>query len=554
MPSSPTSRGRGVGGKADPLLLSTSGAETSKAGDSTSSGANKVNPHLDAGVAVEAVEAEHRDKCGSGAGIAAVAGPGGARDLEDVVIASTGDSSTTSVVQQKPYPRWFQFVRRHMFKGWLTTTIILFVIFVLVDFLVKGNTREFYEDLKYASIPVVSILFTWWHVWLGLQMCFYPVHFKGCFEPYLGWQGIVPRRAEVMAQRSCDIMIGNLITIEEIVDRLKPDDFFESLHPVLQECHAKILQKIGEKYWPSIWRLVPESVKEEINKKALEESEALFEPIMVDLKKNIASIFDVKEMCIHQLTSRRELLVDLFQKIGAREFQFILHVSAVMGFCLGTIQLGLWMVLQDSDYSLYILPLSGLIIGYLTNWLGIFMIFKPTHPHIFCCGYLNFQGVFLKRQKQVATELSRMLASSLLQSKEMIEYVIHHNKMEGGYERLLNMHREHTYKAVDSVMGKMVKDALIPMTIGTDTYERIKEDVVQEMINTIPRYTGQFTEYADRVFSLEETLRTRLGNLPPDEFEGMLHPVFQEDEWMILLLGGVLGVLVGFFQGIALGA
>ncbi len=99
---------------------------------------------------------------------------------------------------------------------------------------------------------------------------------QGCFEPYLGWQGIVPRRAEVMAKRSCDIMIGNLITIEEIVDRLKPDDFFESLHPVLQECHAKILQKIGEKYWPNLWRLVPGSVKEEIHKKALEESEQLY--------------------------------------------------------------------------------------------------------------------------------------------------------------------------------------------------------------------------------------------------------------------------------------
>ncbi len=75
-----------------------------------------------------------------------------------------------------------------------------------------------------------------------------------------------------------------------------------------------------------------------------------------------------------------------------------------------------------------------------------------------------------------------------------------------------------------------------------------------ENTQVFPRYASQFTEYADRVFSLEETLRTRLGNLPPEEFEGMLHPVFQEDEWMILLLGGVLGVLVGFFQGLALGA
>ena len=66
---------------------------------------------------------------------------------------------------------------------------------------------EFLAQVKYASIPAVSVLFTWWHVWLGMKMCFYPVEFKGCCYPVLGWQGIVPRRAGLMAARSCDIMV-----------------------------------------------------------------------------------------------------------------------------------------------------------------------------------------------------------------------------------------------------------------------------------------------------------------------------------------------------------
>ena len=32
---------------------------------------------------------------------------------------------------------------------------------------------------KFASIPLVSVIFTWWHVWLGIKMCFYPVEFVG---------------------------------------------------------------------------------------------------------------------------------------------------------------------------------------------------------------------------------------------------------------------------------------------------------------------------------------------------------------------------------------
>ena len=72
---------------------------------------------------------------------------------------------------------------------------------------------------------------TWWHVVIGIQMCFYPVEFVGCFYPVCGWQGIVLRRAHVMASRSCDIMIGALITIEEIIDRIAHEDFFRVWSP-----------------------------------------------------------------------------------------------------------------------------------------------------------------------------------------------------------------------------------------------------------------------------------------------------------------------------------
>jgi uncharacterized membrane protein YheB (UPF0754 family) len=36
--------------------------------------------------------------------------------------------------------------------------------------------------------------------------------------------------------------------------------------------------------------------------------------------------------------------------------------------------------------------------------------------------------------------------------------------------------------------------------------------------------------------------------LPPKEFEGVLHPAFQEDEITLIFLGGVLGAIVGVIQ------
>lgn len=36
--------------------------------------------------------------------------------------------------------------------------------------------------------------------------------------------------------------------------------------------------------------------------------------------------------------------------------------------------------------------------------------------------------------------------------------------------------------------------------------------------------------------------------LTPLEFEGVLHPVFEEDELKLILVGGTLGAAVGVFQ------
>ena len=50
------------------------------------------------------------------------------------------------------------------------------------------------------TIPLVTAVVTWGHVWMALKMLFYPIHFWGIRIPNLpygikglGWQGIVPR-------------------------------------------------------------------------------------------------------------------------------------------------------------------------------------------------------------------------------------------------------------------------------------------------------------------------------------------------------------------------
>ena len=56
------------------------------------------------------------------------------------------------------------------------------------------------------------------------------------------------------------------------------------------------------------------------------------------------------------------------------------------------------------------------------------------------------------------------------------------------------------------------------------------------------------SKYISKVTDIEARNRECLQRMPPDEFENLLHPVFQEDEWILVLLGGVLGAIVGLAQ------
>ena len=60
-----------------------------------------------------------------------------------------------------------------------------------------------------ASIPIVAPLFTWFHIWLAIQMMFLPVEFLGLWQYKssgmgLGWQGLVPRKCEKTLGVRCE--------------------------------------------------------------------------------------------------------------------------------------------------------------------------------------------------------------------------------------------------------------------------------------------------------------------------------------------------------------
>lgn len=472
---------------------------------------------------------------------------------------------TYEIPERRPYPYFLTVVRRWLFKAFVVGVFLLTVVCLSVMFreshFCQGDNGEALKtcihNVKLCSVPIVCLLFTWFHVWLALQMMFYPIEFHGCPRkpivpawlglPINGWQGIVPRKANIMAERVCDRMIGNIVTIEEFMDRVDADHFWHSLQDSFGKISNDVVERLVKLRFSSLWEKLPATVQDKIKRKVGEETKGSFLAALNELKLNINTILDLRQMSSDAIGNNPELLVWMFKQVAQRELSFITHVAAVMGFLLGLVQVILYVFLQNvSGFDYVMLPLSGLIIGYFTNWLAIKMTFYPIWPHMYLTNMLNLQGVFMKRQREVAGQLSRLICEKVIDSRAMLAYMIESPRNTERVGKLLEIYRKHIGATMDNSVGRM--GFVAPSFLK----EYVKEDLMNISLEILSEHTDEITKYMDDTMKVEETLTYRLERITPPEFERILHPIFEEDEWILLLVGAVLGVVIGVLQAWAL--
>ena len=82
----------------------------------------------------------------------------------------------------------------------------------------------------YLSMPLIAAVIGYVTKIVAVRMMFQPLEFVG-IKPYLGWQGVIPRKAEKMASIAVDVITSRLITVEEIFARLDPCLLYTSPSP-----------------------------------------------------------------------------------------------------------------------------------------------------------------------------------------------------------------------------------------------------------------------------------------------------------------------------------
>lgn len=275
---------------------------------------------------------------------------------------------------------------------------------------------EIASYLPYLSIPFISALVGWVTNIVAINMTFYPINYIG-IRPF-GWQGIIPSKAKKIAETAVELWTTKLLDIGVQFSKIKPEKVAEEMAPSIDLLSIQIIDEVMEAKLPKIWRKAPQTIKQNIYNKVSENLPSVVENMMQEVKSHFSTMLDLKHLSVVALTQNKVLLNQMFLKCGEAEFKFIKKSGLYFGFIFGLIQMIVWYFFP----LWWILPLFGILVGYFTNFLALKLIFRPLNP--IKIGKLIIQGMFIRRQKEVAVEYSKIVASKIITIENIFEYII----------------------------------------------------------------------------------------------------------------------------------
>jgi uncharacterized membrane protein YheB (UPF0754 family) len=409
------------------------------------------------------------------------------------------------------------------------------------------------STIALLSVPVLTGVIGYVTNWTGVLMLFYPVHFKGWKVPGVqplvrllphkiqqipgvmvggvGWQGIVPSRAAKMGSLAVDSGIAKIGRPQEFFNQLEPEKIAEQIIVSARDDLPIMVDGIMEREEPRLWHELPPQIKDLIMRRVLAQVPDVVHQLTHEIGEHIEQLVDVKLMVIKRFDP--ELANRVFLDMGQRELTFIKNFGFFFGFVLG-IPVA---VLTHFVTFWWLLPILGVLVGYVTNWVALWMIYEPAEPERW--GPVRMQGLFIRRQHDVAEVYAEIVADEILTVAEF------------GSELLTGPQSDRTRTLVEDALRPAIDHAVGPVrpavrvAMGSERYDSIREAFATEPIEQMMKPLTDPSFSREQSTTMRKLITERIREMAPKDFAELLRTATKEDEWLLLAHGAVLGLAGG---------
>jgi uncharacterized membrane protein YheB (UPF0754 family) len=181
------------------------------------------------------------------------------------------------------------------------------------------------------------------------------------------------------------------------------------------------------------------------------------------------------------------------------------------------------------------IPLIAALIGWVTNYLAVKMIFRPRRP-IRILG-ITIQGLIPKRQMQIAVSIGETVARDLLS----------HDDIKGVLTKLDL--KEQVLALVDTQINTFTaKFPMIAMFLQGEALQQVKSTIAAEIENSLPQFLDNIMIGVEKNLNFKDIVSSRIQGFDLSKLEEIVYRISAQELRAIEYLGGVLGFIVGLVQ------
>lgn len=189
---------------------------------------------------------------------------------------------------------------------------------------------------------------------------------------------------------------------------------------------------------------------------------------------------------------------------------------------------------------LYALPIIGAMIGWLTNWVAVKMLFHPKEP--IRLGFVTFHGIFPKRQAAFAQKLGTLVATELFSVEEVTAKL--REKALG--EEVMTLIRSRIKNALDNKLQEHFP--VIGMFVSDQKINKIANEFTEEVRAMIGQAADRIGKGIEAEMDVESIVRDKVANFSSDKLEEILFAIMKREFRFVEIVGGVLGFVIGSVQ------
>jgi uncharacterized membrane protein YheB (UPF0754 family) len=184
------------------------------------------------------------------------------------------------------------------------------------------------------------------------------------------------------------------------------------------------------------------------------------------------------------------------------------------------------------------IPAIGGLIGWMTNWLAVKMIFRPVKPRRIL--FFRIQGLVPRRQQELAKAIGNVVGTHLVEHKDVIKSL---NKLDFG--GILG-------RVLDRGLGPKIQELRsLPLIGGFLTEERIadiKKSITDSIMDHRESVLDEVEKGLSKGLNVPKLVEEKVAAFEMLKLEKLILEVANRELRAIVILGGVLGILIGLMQ------